>query len=195
MPFNPEIHHRHSIRLRDYDYSNAGAYFVTICAFQRECFFGEIYDGNFIGNEAGKITKDTWMDIPQRFSTVSLDEFVVMPNHFHGILLFADVSDTSGNGEEIKSDAAGRMGAASGAPTLGNVVRAFKSISAIAVNKTTGRKGTPLWQRNYYERVIRNEQELEALRLYISANPAQWENDENHPSKSGRRLLRPDFTE
>jgi len=173
MTFNPDIHHRRSIRFRDYDYSNAGAYFVTICTFQRECLFGEVQGGNFVSNEAGEIVTDIWMDLTKRFSSLSLDEFVVMPNHFHGILLFADA---------FGSCATSKPGAASGAPTLGTVLRAFKSLSAIAVNKTIGRQGVSLWQRNYYERVIRDEQELDVLRQYVAANPSQGEKDENHPS-------------
>jgi putative transposase len=86
MPFNPNIRHRHSIRLKDYDYSQAGAYFITICTLQRECLFGDITDGEMRLNELGKVVLDCWSAMVEHFSNVQLDEFIVMPNHFHGIL-------------------------------------------------------------------------------------------------------------
>lgn len=189
MTFNPDIHHRQSIRMHGYDYSCAGAYFVTICVYQRECLFGEVVDGIFVSNDAGKIVAETWLGLLSRFPSVSLDEFTVMPNHFHGILVLGDdvgapLAAPGVGGETAKQDASNnKKRAASSCPTLGDVMRAFKSISAISVNRVLGRQGLPLWQRNYYERVIRDEEELDALRQYVAGNPKQWAEDENHPSQ------------
>jgi REP element-mobilizing transposase RayT len=177
MSFNPELHHRRSIRLRGYDYSTGGAYFVTICAWQRECLFGEVVDGALRLNEAGHLVTATWDSLSERFQAILLDQHIVMPNHFHGTLVL------SGQGAASSAPTSG-LGAASSAPTLGNVVRAFKSISAISINRALDRQGIPLWQRNYYERVIRNEQELTAIRQYIVDNPAKWNDDENHPARA-----------
>jgi len=175
--FNPEIHHRRSIRLRDFDYATDGAYFVTICAHGRECLFGEIRDGEMRMNGAGRMVTEIWQTMPQRFPQVALDEYVIMPNHFHGIICIVgaplaapDVSNTDT-----------KTGAASSAPTLGKIMRCFKSISAIDVNRISDRQGQPLWQRNYYERIIRDEEEFAAIREYIVANPGNWAEDENNP--------------
>jgi len=121
-------------------------------------------------NELGKIVEEIWEKMPERFPFVELDGFVVMPNHFHGILFFKS------------SDA---RGAASSAPTLGNVMRAFKSISGILANRALGQPGKAFWQRNYFERVIRNEKELDKIREYIINNPLQWEIDREHPENFG----------
>ena len=89
--FNPQIHHRRSIRLKDYDYSQSGAYFITICTQKRECLFGEIVDGEMRLNDAGQMVQTTWDELPKHYTGIEIDEFVVMPNHFHGIILIHDV--------------------------------------------------------------------------------------------------------
>lgn len=86
MTYNPDIHHRHSIRLKGYDYSSGGAYFVTICTHGRECLFGRIVDDKMQVNDAGRMVENVWLELPGRFPDVVLDAFVVMPNHFHVIL-------------------------------------------------------------------------------------------------------------
>jgi REP element-mobilizing transposase RayT len=158
MRYDPEIHHRRSIRLPTYDYSRSGAYFVTLCTFQRELVLES--------QAVAAVVIETWRTLPIRFPSISLDEFVIMPNHFHGIIV-------------LQRDVV--QGAASGAPTLGGVIRAFKSLSAIGANRTLGRSDRPFWQRNYYERVIRNEDELYRIREYILENPAKWAQDKNNP--------------
>jgi len=89
MNYNPEIHHRRSIRLQGYDYSRAGAYFATICTQNRECFFGDVVDGDMVNNIVGRMIETTWLELPNRFPHIDLDEFVVMPNHFHGIIVLS----------------------------------------------------------------------------------------------------------
>ena len=91
-PYNPEKHHRRSIRLRDYDYSQAGVYFITLCTQNRKCLFGEISDGQMVLNDAGRVADKCWCDIPVHFPRVELDEWVIMPNHVHGILFIVDIT-------------------------------------------------------------------------------------------------------
>lgn len=166
MRFNPDIHHRQSTRIRAYNYSRHGAYFFTIATANRESMFGEVCNGNMSLNISGDKVASEWRALPSRFCGVILDEFIVMPNHIHGILII-DCAD--GNDKN--------QGAASGAPTLGAIIRCLKSRSAIAVNKTHDRSGVPVWQRNYWDRIIRNESELHAFRTYIQNNPQQWHAD------------------
>jgi REP element-mobilizing transposase RayT len=114
MKYDPDIHHRHSIRLREYDYSANGAYFVTICTQGRECLFGDIVEGQMNLNDAGRMVEEVWLKLPERFPQITLDERVIMPNHFHGIICIVGVPK--------------KQGAASSAPTLGAIMRVFKSI-------------------------------------------------------------------
>ena len=179
VSYDPRRHHRRSIRLKGYDYSQPGAYYVTICVREGECLLGGVTDGAMVLSEAGQIVQRTWDGLPSRFPTVELDTFVIMPNHVHGIVVIVDEP----GGGAVTGQGAAREGAASGAPTrtrgkrptLGQIVRAFKSISAIQVNRCLGRSGSRLWQRNYYERIIRDENELHRARKYILGNPAKWE--------------------
>ena len=186
MKFDPDIHHRHSIRLRGYDYSTAGYYFVTFCVQGRECLFGEIVDSEVVLNNAGLMIENVWQKLPQRFPNVVLDSSVVMPNHFHGIIIIQPPVGAPLAAPDDRQNGNTNQGAASSAPTdnktLGDVIRSFKSISAIGANKIIGRSGQPLWQRNYYERIIRNENELHQIQQYIHDNPMQWETDDENPA-------------
>jgi len=173
--YNPDIHHRQSMRLRNFDYSAEGAYFVTICTRERECLFGDIVHGAMVLNEAGRIIAETWQTLPDRFPQVVLGEHVIMPNHLHCIVCIVGAPLAAPDGENPDS----KQGAASSAPTLGKIIRAFKSISAIEVNRILERNGQPLWQRNYYERIVRSDKELNAIREYIRNNPDNWKNDED----------------
>lgn len=162
--YNPDIHQRKSIRLKDYDYSSAGAYFVTICTKDREYLFGEISDGQMGLNDVGRVANKCWCDIPVRFPHVELDAWIIMPNHVPGII------NIVGAGLALPKS---NQGAASSAPTLGDIIRVFKSISAIKVNSILGRTGLSLWQRNYYEHIVRNKKELNQIREYVQNNPLQ----------------------
>jgi len=181
MAFNPEIHHRQSIRLRGYDYSSAGAYFVTICAWQRECLFGEVNGGVTELSPYGRIVLNAWQDLPRHYRHIELDEFVVMPNHVHGIIVLHD-DDSAGC--DVR---AGLKPALTAAPTkrhgLPEIVRGLKTFSARRINQLRDNPGAPVWQRNYYERVIRDERELDGIRQYIADNPQRWAEDENHPAR------------
>ncbi|MEX2598097.1 MAG: transposase [Dehalococcoidia bacterium] len=164
MPYDPTIHHRRSIRLRDYDYRAAGAYFVTIVTHQRLCLFGQVDRGAMVLNDLGFVVAEQWRRLTVHYPYAAADSWVVMPNHCHGIVMLSDVSQ-----------AAGRKAG------LPEVIRGFKSFSAQRINSLRGSSGSPVWQRNYYERIIRNEAELRGVREYIAANPAGWESDIENP--------------
>ena len=171
---------RRSIRLPGYDYGQPGAYFVTICTHRRLCLLGEVVDGRVVFAAAGGLIRRVWHHLPGRFRGVRLDAFIVMPNHVHG-LLFLPGSVGAGLAPPHDSAARGEPGAASRAPTLADVVRAFKSISAVRVNRALRRTGLPLWQRDYYEHVVRDQDELARLRQYIAENPLKWDEDVDNP--------------
>ncbi len=140
-------------------------YFVTICTFNREQFL-EV-------EQVKEIVRSAWDGLPPRFPHVMLDAFVMMPNHVHGIIILAPVAEVApGSGES----------AGSSAPTLGRVVRAFKSLSAIEANRITNRPGLPFWQRNYYDHIVRDEDEMNIIRQYIRDNPARWAQDPDNPA-------------
>jgi putative transposase len=152
---------RHRLRLEDYDYSQNGAYFVTICIQNRTI--------NICDSPIKEIFYKCWLELPNHYDNIILDEFIVMPNHVHGII-FID-NDSVG---------AGLRPARSSKPAknLFEIVRAFKSFSSREYNKRYGLQGNRFWQRNYFERVIRNEKELKAIREYIRNNPMNWEDDQ-----------------
>ena len=166
---------RRSIRLQGYDYSQAGAYFVTVVTQGRKLLFGDVVGGEMRLNAAGEMAQRMWADLPGRFPDVDLDVFVVMPNHVHGIILI---------GEPARATT--RF-----APTLGEIVGAFKSIVTVGYSRGV-RAGMwrpfrgRLWQRNYYEHVIRNEPQLDSAREYIVNNPLQWELDRENPVSTNR---------
>ena len=165
--YNFDIHHRQSMRLKGYDYSLPGAYFVSIVTENRECLFGDITDNRMKLNGAGEIVEQVWLDLPKHYPMLELDLYVVMPNHIHGILCIIEKENLSNEGKEKN-------------PSLGNIIRSFKSISAININKILNRQGQSVWQRNYHDHIIRDEQDLNGRRQYIIDNPARWEEDEEN---------------
>lgn len=184
LKYESDKHHRQSIRLKGYDYSQAGAYFVTICTQNRECLFGDIVGGAMRLNDAGQMIRAVWHQIPDHFLNADIDEFIVMPNHFHGIIVInnagaqfiapCDRHPTNQNNKE---------GAINHAPTaVGEIVRAFKARCTHAINQIQNTPGHPVWQRNYYEHVIRSEEGMNRIRQYISENPMGWSEDENNPA-------------
>jgi REP element-mobilizing transposase RayT len=186
MSNSTPLPYRRSIRLCDYDYAQEGAYFVTICVYDHVCLLGDIIDGAMQLNDLGLIVAQTWDSLPARFLSVELDAFVVMPNHVHGIIVLTDsIPESVGVGlalpAPIPSNKDKKTGTPRSAPTLGDVVGAFKSISAIGCNRALSRTGIPFWQRNYYEHVIRHEDDLNRIRDYIMSNPAHWAEDQENP--------------
>lgn len=176
MKFNPANHHRQSIRLREYDYSRPGFYFVTVCTAQKTPLFGQVMDGVMQLNPVGQVVDSMWRELPMRYGVV-LDEYVVMPNHFHGILVLGGAVGVRFIAPNFSKQTPLSKGAINGAPTVGKIVHDFKARCTHAINGMRGSRGTPVWQRNYWERVIRNETELAAIREYICNNPKQWELD------------------
>jgi len=232
MPYNSNIHHRRSIRLKRYDYTQRGAYFVTICTHQRNCLFGEIVDGEIKLNTNGEIARGSWLSIPRHFKNVELDEFVIMPNHLHGIIII-DSSEVVGEalanqdfsqlfsevvGEalanqdfsQLFSEVAGEalanqdfskqqnLSSQCFAPTvhtgetvkingtkpqsLAAITQNYKSVSTRQINRMNKAKGNVIWQRNYYEHIIRNEEALNNIREYIVNNSINWVKDQENPA-------------
>ena len=166
--FDPQIHHRSSIRLKGYDYTLPGAYFITLDTWQKEQLFGTIIQGDMHLNHFGSIVQDVWNDLPNHYPHIQMDAFCVMPEHVHGIFVLMDA----------------RQGGSTPSPTarspygLPEVVRAFKTYSARRINTLRHTPGLPVWQRNYYEHILRGERDLENTRRYILNNPLAWENNQ-----------------
>lgn len=170
---------RKNLRLRHYDYSTPGAYFVTVCVRGRLNSLGDIADETMQLNEAGQVVLQAWQGLTVRFPVIKLDEFVVMPNHVHGIIQIVAVPFMA-----PVSSAPELSGAINRAPTLGEIVRTFKAVSTRAIRQQVLSSFT--WQRNYYEHIIRNDNELLKIREYIANNPLQWALDRENPAATGR---------
>ncbi len=206
MTYNPDIHRRRSIRLKNYDYSQNGAYFITICTHGKACLFGHIVGAGskpahavsrskpahavptrskpirapltahdkpidiksprMNMNETGRLVEHTWSDLINHINGIELDEFIVMPNHVHGIVVIG----RAGSKRTEKNHG------------LSEIVRQFKTFSARRINSLRKTPGVPLWQRNYYEHIIRNENDYFRIAEYIIDNPLTWEFDENNPA-------------
>jgi REP element-mobilizing transposase RayT len=212
MPYNPNIHHRRSIRLKGYDYSQAGLYFVTICCQDNIHRFGKIENGEMLLNDFGTITYDEWVKLSERYPNLLLDVFQIMPNHIHGIIALDemavgatlavapnkntiapnqnavalnDVGAVAPNQNTIapnqNATAPNDVGAgASPAPTIGNIVGAYKSLVAnkcLEIYKLRNEYMGKLWQRNYWEHIIRDEKSYQNIANYILNNPANWQKD------------------
>ena len=176
MRFDPERRHRRSIRLKGYDYSQPGAYFITICTQDRACLFGDVMGGEMRLNEYGHIVWRCLEEIPLHFPHAELDAFVVMPNHVHGIVILTVQNGVFGKMEQFGKPVPGSI------PTI---VRSFKSATTRHINALRGTPGAPVWQRNYYEHIIRNEESLNRIREYIVTNPMRWALDRENPYREG----------
>lgn len=203
---------RKQIRLKEFDYRTPGAYFVTICVANREQILGEVRDGSFASSEVGDVVERTLLEMPSQFRGCQIDSFVVMPNHVHAVIFLgtmpklehaikekgrsrptptenrgdADVLGEQGlvgAGLDLPSPQPQHLDSHRNLPSLPDIVRAFKTISATNANKILGRSGTPFWQRNYYEHIIRNDVALNRIRAYIANNPANWAQDEENPNR------------
>ncbi len=183
-----EPRRRRSIRLKGYDYAQAGAYFVTICAHGRECLFGDVPGGEARLNECGELIEACWNDIPSHFLRVQLDAFVIMPNHVHGILHTLEPHSAATVGARhavpLPGNAPHRQAERFSRPVVGSIptiVRSVKSATTRRINERRGTPGVPIWQRNYYEHIIRDEASLNRIRQYIVDNPARWASDPENP--------------
>ncbi|MGK7952752.1 MAG: transposase [Xenococcaceae cyanobacterium] len=200
MKYYPEKHHRRSIRLPGYDYSQTGFYFVTICCYQRQCLFGDIVDGFMRLNQYGEIVAETYQWLSQRYPYLILDEWIIMPNHFHGIMVITDqprrgssrtaptgyVAPTLTRNDIVLTDKNLPINPELKRKPLGRLIGAFKTVSTKQINLIRNSPGTPVWQRNYYEHIIRNEELLNKIREYIINNPVSWQNDQLHPNNPSK---------
>jgi len=193
MKYNPDIHHRRSIRLKRYDYSQAGLYFITICTQNRLCLFGKIKESNLQLNDAGIMIEHQWQELIYRFDNIKLHQFIVMPNHFHGIVESvgvplvgtqnAEQRQTKQRPIEQPQTEQPPKGQPQGiAPTVGDVVGAFKSLSTNDYIRNVKQNNwqpfnKKIWQRNYYEHIIRNEKSYDQISEYIQTNSLKWQDD------------------
>jgi putative transposase len=175
--FDPRKHHRRSIRLKGYDYSSEGAYYVTIVTYHRDPLFGEIVNKEMILNEFGKIADECWRAIPEHFPNVELGAYVIMPNHAHGIIIITDQRRGAAMLRPYNDHNPHKINVKPG--SLGAIVRSYKSAVSYRMNKE--HNATSIWQRNYYEHIIRNENDLQNKTDYINANPSLWDEDNNNP--------------
>jgi len=181
--------HRRSIRLDHRDYSLPGIYFVTICAHERRCVFGRIAEARVVPSELGRIVRECWVPIPEHFAQVELYEFVIMPNHMHGLIAItrkaaAPALTTPGplvGAQHCCALPPGGLGQAAVTPgSLGAILRSFKAIVARRAHKELAWI-SPIWQRNYFERVLRDGKEFSDASRYIAENPKKWEWDRENP--------------
>ena len=187
--FDPQKHHRRSIRLKGYDYSQEGAYYVTIVTWRRDFLFGEIVNQEMMLSPYGEIVQKWWEEIPVHFSNVETGAFVIMPNHVHGVIYILDErrGTVSVPHDNVTQYALGGetppLRAFDGIPTLGQIVAYFKYQSTKEMNKVenTGTV-TKFWQRNYYEHIIRDEKDLQNKTDYIESNPLLWDEDDENPA-------------
>ncbi len=179
---SPTPRHRRSLRLPGYDYSQTNAYFVTICAAQKKLLFGNIKDGVMRLSMAGRIAAAEWLKTADLRPSVALDQFIVMPNHFHGILWI----DAEHKGTARCAPTAQQFGQVVYG-SLPAIIRAFKSATTKHINIFRQVPGAQVWQRGYYEHVIRNEKSLERIREYIENNPLSWELDRENPGRKGEQ--------
>ena len=210
MNFDPKTQQRRSLRLRNYDYSQPGAYFLTLCVWDRGSLFGEIIDGAMRLNAIGHIVAEEWVRTATIRSEIELDAWVVMPNHLHGILVISDpgmsVNIRTGSSQHIVGATGGRPSKCTGEPlkctgerplapthrspvaasmrprSLGAVVAGFKSASTRRINEWRRTPGEKVWLRNYWERVVRDDAERWHIQEYIRSNPARWLQDRLNPS-------------
>jgi putative transposase len=222
MKFDPRIHHRRSIRLKGYDYRQAGGYFVTMVTQGREELFGEVVNGEMILNDAGEMIVRWWLQLPNKFPNVNVDIFVVMPNHFHGIIFIIDDAKLSIVGDDLRvvpglgDNGEGKgKGEHGGSPQrtdsprpidssrrtdspqkrpnapLSQMIQWFKTMTTneyIRGVKQLGWKpfNGKVWQRDYYEHIIRNQSTAGRIASYIEANPARWEKDRDNPKQTDK---------
>lgn len=237
MKYNLDKYHRRdakrrqrrTIRLKGYDYSSSGAYFITICTHQRQCLFGEIVNGEMRLNQFGRLVRSQWLKIPHHHTHVELDAWVIMPNHIHGILILNTPGRDAALGQDLENStddsnpnatplcdreyvngawlpaesgvAFGQKSLPSsanslpnaaplpprlGAGTVGAIVLNFKSVTTRSFNRIQRSPGSTIWQRNYYEHIIRSEASLGRIRQYIQNNPLSWQHDQLHPGNPSK---------
>jgi putative transposase len=174
MPYDPQKHHRRSIRLKEYDYTQPGAYYITICTHSRQCLFGEVLKGQMRLNRLGYIAQFCWSKIPCHFPHIQLDSYVIMPDHIHGLLVILD--DTTVGTRQCRVPTREQFGK----PVRGSIptaIRSFKSAVTKQIHCFCETTEVPIWQSGFYESIIRDEDSLNGTRQYIAENPQRWANN------------------
>ncbi|HAO99202.1 MAG TPA: transposase [Fibrobacteres bacterium] len=178
MSYDPNKHHRQTTRLRGYDYASPGTYFVTLNAQNRLHLFGEIVNGSVQLNMYGKLAFDCWEQIPTHFPYVHLDEFIIMPNHVHGILqILKDPIESVGTRHAVSRRDPKELFGNPISGALSTIIRSFKSETTRKINLLRGSPGEIVWQRRFHDHIIRNDTALNNIREYILKNPAKWQWD------------------
>jgi putative transposase len=196
MFYNPEIHHRKSIRLKGYDYSRSGLYYITICVHKKVSLFGHIENNKMILNESGKMIENEWIKLPQRFRDIELHTFITMPNHFHAIIeiknqnfpiedneIFQNLNLNTNDLKLISENVVENSIESNPKHNLGNIIGAFKSITTLEYINGVNQLGWQsfdrrIWQRNYWESIIWTEKAYKSISQYIQNNPQNWKGDE-----------------
>jgi putative transposase len=191
MNYDPTTHHRRSIRLKNYDYTQAGAYFIALCTEHRACVLGEVIDGEMQLSPTGTIVAEAWEWLAQQYPYVAIDTYVVMPNHFHGIIVIdAPTVGAVRQRPTIPTTLPHTVWPVRQPPTiiptihrkpLGWLIGAFKTVSTKRINVLNATLGMVFWQRNYYKHIIRHEDALDRIRRYIMHNPMKWAIDHKNP--------------
>ncbi len=169
-------HGRKSIRLKEFDYSSAGAYFVTICTHDRECLFGTVADEKIVLNDIGRIVENEWLQTAEIRDNVFTDAYIIMPNHVHGILFIEEMANVGATGPVAPTNKPKSLQP----NTLGSIIGQFKSVVTKKIRQS-GRINFK-WQRGFYDRVIRNDDELNRIREYIIYNPLKWHENNDNPA-------------
>lgn len=171
MAYDPNIHHRRSILLRTHDYADGGKYYVTVCAEERRRLFGVVVNGRMALNDAGRAVRDEWLRSAAIRREIVLDEWVVMPDHFHAVVMIRD----PGTNGSCRGDRRVALPNGPAPKSLGALIAGFKSASGRRVNELRRTPGAAVWQRNYYEHIVRDAADLARIRAYIRDNPANWD--------------------
>ena len=177
---------RKSIRLKDYDYSEPGDYFVTICAQNKKCLFGEVVDCEMKLNDLGRMVEKWWIELKKKFPSVGLDEYIIMPSHLHGVITIIDPVGADLCVCPQRSYCPSKKGGHAG-PPLQEIIQWFKTMTTNEYVQNVKTKNWPpfekrLWQRNYYEHIIRGKNDLDKIRDYIISNPGVWTEDKENPN-------------
>lgn len=182
MAFDSRNHHRRSIRLPERDYSQSNAYFVTVCVAGKQCVLADVKNGQLQLSSKGTMAAEEWTRLGKRFDAVWLDAWVVMPNHLHGIVWLRDSPPIHEGAQQRAPTHPEPLQRSSGRrKPLGQIIGAFKTAVMRRINELDGTPGQTIWQRNFHERVIRDERELQRIRRYIRANPKEWLQDPENP--------------
>jgi REP element-mobilizing transposase RayT len=190
MSYDPQKHHRRSIRLKEYDYTQPAAYYITLCTKTRQCLFGDVTKGEMRLNSLGYIAFSCWQAIPNHFPHVELDAFVIMPNHLHGILVISDTIVGATPASPLRHPCG---------PTpksVGAIVGSYKAAVSKRINSICNTESNSIWQRNYYEHINRDQESLHNIRQYIVENPRCWTEDPENPQhypENQELLLAPPF--